>query len=314
MSEDRTLIALRKALFPSPAVGMPPSYPPPGFVWFGEVIKRIGRHLYGAEWSDLDRVARDLPPLPPDVTEDNPLLARAGWLRQGDGDGGSKYHIQRMPIATYEAERKGAARFHRVARWMRDRLWSGELTAVTMSNSDDRAPVPVNGLRWKDEQFFNFALRYCMDNTVGRGHLFILESNLAQCLQPAVSEASTPVPEPLPATAPPRGPVIEQEEAGSMSEGGAMHPPPKETDGKPAMADPYKSGLPGKPTIKHLVLAEFERRAGAGDAEKTLEKEAAVLRLWASKEHREASTPSARTIENQIRPRYRELNLSDPTK
>jgi len=65
--------------------------------------------------------------------------------------------------------------------------------------------------------------------------------------------------------------------------------------------DPYRSGLPGRPTIGHLIAAEFTRRADAGEVETLLSLEAVVLHEWAKRTHPSAKAPTAHTIENQIR-------------
>ncbi len=67
-------------------------------------------------------------------------------------------------------------------------------------------------------------------------------------------------------------------------------------------ADPYRSGLPGRPTIRHLIEAELRRRFKAGECETTLKAEAEALREWAISTHPDAPAPTATTIENQIRP------------
>jgi hypothetical protein len=69
-----------------------------------------------------------------------------------------------------------------------------------------------------------------------------------------------------------------------------------------AAVDPYRSGLTGRPTIKHLIVAEFERRAAAGELESTLAAQGRALAQWAAREHPEAPAPTPRTIETQIRP------------
>jgi hypothetical protein len=71
--------------------------------------------------------------------------------------------------------------------------------------------------------------------------------------------------------------------------------------------DPYRSGMPGRPTISHLIKGEFERRRDANITEPTLEGEAAALASWARDAHPNAKTPSVKTIQNQIRPDYRSI-------
>jgi hypothetical protein len=71
--------------------------------------------------------------------------------------------------------------------------------------------------------------------------------------------------------------------------------------------DPYHSGLPGRPTIAHLLLAELRRRAEAGLLEDTLAAQAKALRRWTRDSHPAVSTPSQNTIENSIRPIFWKL-------
>lgn len=65
-------------------------------------------------------------------------------------------------------------------------------------------------------------------------------------------------------------------------------------------ADPYRTGLPGRPTIRHLILDELRRRNAAGECEPTVKAEAQVLQEWASSAHPNAPPPATGTIENLI--------------
>ncbi len=104
----------------------------------------------------------------------------------------------------------------------------------------------------------------------------------------------------------------------------AVHPPGSEasaisgelaaSDTAGVSPDPYRTGLPGRTTIKHLILAEFQRRAAAGEVERTLAAEARALQKWATREHQNAPTPAPGTIENHIREKYRHYQLGKPTK
>jgi hypothetical protein len=66
-------------------------------------------------------------------------------------------------------------------------------------------------------------------------------------------------------------------------------------------AEPYRTGMVGRPSIRHLIIPEFERRALVGEAFESLSEEARELNHWASELHPEAPTPSPRVIENHIR-------------
>ena len=76
----------------------------------------------------------------------------------------------------------------------------------------------------------------------------------------------------------------------------------------------YFTRLPGRPSIRHLIIKEFERRAGEGETEPDLPDEAAALYEWAEREHPRFPTPTQKTIENHIRAPYRKLATDNPTK
>jgi hypothetical protein len=76
--------------------------------------------------------------------------------------------------------------------------------------------------------------------------------------------------------------------------------------------DPYRTGLQGRPTIKHLIEHEFERRAAAGETLPTLFAEARALRDWVIKEHPKAPLPTAKTITNNLRAAYRRAGAQKP--
>ena len=71
----------------------------------------------------------------------------------------------------------------------------------------------------------------------------------------------------------------------------------------------YKTGLQGRPTIRHFIMAEFERRKEAGEVCSRLEQEAEYLNNWAAREHPKAPRATARTIENQIRTSFRKHEM-----
>ncbi len=103
----------------------------------------------------------------------------------------------------------------------------------------------------------------------------------------------------------------------------AVHPPGSEasaisgelaaSDTAGVSPDPYRTGLPGKPSIKHLIIPEFKRRVEAGEVELTLATEARALHEWAKQEHPKAPAPTPRTIETHIRAEYRRYKAKEPT-
>jgi len=71
--------------------------------------------------------------------------------------------------------------------------------------------------------------------------------------------------------------------------------------------EPTRTALPGRPTSKHLILGELQRRASKGELEATLRDQAEVLVAWMAKAYPAHPQPTSKTIENAIRSRYREL-------
>ena len=71
--------------------------------------------------------------------------------------------------------------------------------------------------------------------------------------------------------------------------------------------DQSRTGYPGRPSISHLILEEFRRRAAAGEALPTLAKEAEALRAWADEAHPRLRRPTPGTIETQIRIEHRQF-------
>ena len=67
-----------------------------------------------------------------------------------------------------------------------------------------------------------------------------------------------------------------------------------------------RSGLPGRPTSKHLVEQEFERRIKAGEVAPSLQAEATYLKDWLEKNHPDAPSSGLSAIQNNIRERYNE--------
>ena len=68
-----------------------------------------------------------------------------------------------------------------------------------------------------------------------------------------------------------------------------------------------RTGDPGRPELgATLYLAEFERRAAAGELEPELIDEAKALLQWFKNEHPQQQAPSFKTIRNRIRPQFRQ--------
>ena len=69
----------------------------------------------------------------------------------------------------------------------------------------------------------------------------------------------------------------------------------------PEDVDPYRTGLPSRPSIRHLITQEFARRVKDGEWHRDLSDEADALIEWAKKTHSSAPTPAIGTIKNHIR-------------
>lgn len=68
----------------------------------------------------------------------------------------------------------------------------------------------------------------------------------------------------------------------------------------------YSTGAPGRPTSSHLVEQEARRRIEAGEALQTLAGEANHLAEWLSVTHPAAPKMTPKTIQEKIRPVFRE--------
>ncbi len=70
------------------------------------------------------------------------------------------------------------------------------------------------------------------------------------------------------------------------------------------------SGMPGRPTAKHLYTAELERRHAAGEMLPEVSKEAGALLSWFRAKHPSLNAGSPGTVQNNIRDRHRALRAS----
>jgi hypothetical protein len=68
-----------------------------------------------------------------------------------------------------------------------------------------------------------------------------------------------------------------------------------------------RTGLPGRPTISHVIEEELQRRATAGECAPTLRAEAKALIAWAAKAYPNAPRVSTKGLENRIRDLYSAL-------
>jgi len=85
---------------------------------------------------------------------------------------------------------------------------------------------------------------------------------------------------------------------------------PSSTDlPKPSHSAPIKlatdhSGAPGRPSSKHLVLAEYRRRAEAGEACSSITEEGTALSAWLLATHSHLAAMMPRSVENAIRTEF----------
>lgn len=83
---------------------------------------------------------------------------------------------------------------------------------------------------------------------------------------------------------------------------------------KEVSVEQYRTGMPGRPSIKHLLIPEMTRRFEAGDWSPVLAQEARELREWAAENHSSAPTPTKKSVENAIRDDHRKLKNRMPRK
>lgn len=72
------------------------------------------------------------------------------------------------------------------------------------------------------------------------------------------------------------------------------------------------SGMAGRPTAKHLYLAELEQRAKAGTMCGGVVAESRELHKWLQRAHPKLNPGKPKTIENNIRARYHQLKAGRP--
>ena len=78
--------------------------------------------------------------------------------------------------------------------------------------------------------------------------------------------------------------------------------------------EPFRTGLPGRPSAKHLILQEFERRAHRGECLPTVIAEAKAIWSWYEANNPHGISVTEKTIENNIRFLYNQLVRNRPPK
>jgi hypothetical protein len=72
-------------------------------------------------------------------------------------------------------------------------------------------------------------------------------------------------------------------------------------------ATPHRTGFAGRPSAKHLVAAEMERRAKSGELKSSMRKEAKELADWYAATHPEGPSTSDGAIRNSLAHLHRRL-------
>jgi hypothetical protein len=77
------------------------------------------------------------------------------------------------------------------------------------------------------------------------------------------------------------------------------------TEEPPTHEPTYRTGLPGRPTSRHIITLEAVRRLDAGEAPSSLGQFSSDLSKWLKRVHPEAAPAEAGTIENRLRVLWR---------
>lgn len=77
----------------------------------------------------------------------------------------------------------------------------------------------------------------------------------------------------------------------------------------PAPIVTYKTGVPGKPTSRHLWVEEFRARVSRGEVQLSLAAESRQLAEWLKQEHPTAAPATSKTIQEAIRREYRRFEV-----
>jgi hypothetical protein len=72
-------------------------------------------------------------------------------------------------------------------------------------------------------------------------------------------------------------------------------------------ADPYRTGLPGRPTGGHLVVVEFRNREKRGVVEPSLKEESEALVRWYKENYPNGPNLTPGTVRNRIRPLHQQF-------
>lgn len=85
-----------------------------------------------------------------------------------------------------------------------------------------------------------------------------------------------------------------------------IHPKPAPISAESDQASALTVSFPGRPSVMRRITDHFEARRQEKTLEKSLQREGDYLVAWAEKHISDVQIPTARTIRNAIRTRYRE--------
>jgi hypothetical protein len=80
-----------------------------------------------------------------------------------------------------------------------------------------------------------------------------------------------------------------------------------EPDTAKVEADPYRTGLPGRPTGSHLVVTEYRNREKRDVVEPSLKEESEALVRWYKENCPNGPNLTPGTVRNRIRPLHRQF-------
>lgn len=262
-------------------------FSPEGYVLLRDAFNEVGRELFGENWTDLELAA--------------------------EGDENDKAAVERRSRA--ESAFRGRAHAGRIEAFLLDKetgelnpcprqCWFSVLVEINWSSStmelvnrsaEEASPKtepPVLDPMSRPEQFEEWqkSQRSPIEGMLWhyRYRVLVQQAPTAAVTR-SMSEASSGEP--------------------VSAKGQSLKP------NKTLKPDSYRTGGPGRPTIRHLIKQEFKRRvADKEEIAPSLTEEAEALKRWAAEMYRDVPEVSAHTIENHIRDLYRKAKPQCPTK
>lgn len=241
---------------------------PNGYITIADAEDRVGQELFPTEWTGDERTAR------------TGLIGGEEWARTKDllrptGSGAGRGPCEIKPLVTgdpadpaYQTEYQAGERRSAAYHRLHTGLEAGLYEAAVL----DPWSGALHSLRpafWRRHSAARMLRRgeAPLPYSPNKGRLYI-------CL-------------PTEETQPPQVPEIRTK--------------------SPRNVMTYRTGSAGRPTSKHLVEAEFDRRVRQGDLPSSLSQLAAEMVLWLTKTHPSAASMKAGTIANALRVRWHAL-------